>query len=87
MKRPVIFIENYCIPSLISLSHKSVYVSSFISFTPHIAIAIIIIIIIIIVVVVVAAAAVTMLFVVVIEGSRQSIENKRSISIKLSSWT
>ena len=41
MKRPVIFIENYCIPSLISLSHKSVYVSSFISFTPHIAIAII----------------------------------------------
>ena len=86
MKRPVIFIENYCIPPLISLSHKSVYVSSFISFTPHIAIAIIIIIIIIVVVVVVAAA-VTMLFVVVIEGSRQSIENKRSISIKLSSWT
>ena len=85
MKRPVIFIENYCIPSLISLSHKSAYVSSFISFTPHIAIAIIIIIIIIVVVVVVAA--VTMLFVVVIEGSRQSIENKRSISIKLSSWT
>ena len=83
MKRPVIFIENYCIPSLISLSHKSAYVSSFISFTPHIAIAIIIIII----VVVVVAAAVTMLFVVVIEGSRQSIENKRSISIKLSSWT
>ena len=41
MKRPVIFIENYCIPSLISLSHKSAYVSSFISFTPHIAIAII----------------------------------------------
>ena len=84
MKRPVIFIENYCIPPLISLSHKSVYVSSFISFTPHIAI---IIIIIIIIIVVVVAAAVTMLFVVVIEGSRQSIENKRSISIKLSSWT